>query len=180
GRGYSSLLPIDSISISRISHPRDRFKTNCDIYVVVKGIDDFGRIILTHKELLGTWEQNATAFLAGETVSGIIRSIEEYGIFIELLPNLAGLAELVETAKIGQKSSVYIKSLIAQKMKIKLVCVDHFDDDKLTIKTCGLASGCFKYYLDGMKKSTNSLIIGHIDKWIYSPENCIKTIQTVF
>ena len=29
----------------------------------------------------------------GETVGGIVRSIEPYGIFIELAPNLAGLAE---------------------------------------------------------------------------------------
>ena len=42
-----------------------------------------------------TWnmEENAALFKTGETVAGIVRSIESYGIFIELTPNLAGLAE---------------------------------------------------------------------------------------
>ena len=50
----------------------------------------------TIRELLGTWEENAELFTPGETVTGVIRSIEDYGVFIELMPNLAGLAELEE------------------------------------------------------------------------------------
>ncbi|MGL0910084.1 hypothetical protein ACSTB0_13670, partial [Faecalibacterium wellingii] len=42
--------------------------------------------------LLGTWEENAAGFTVGETVVGIVRSVEEYGTFIEIAPNLAGLA----------------------------------------------------------------------------------------
>ncbi|MFQ9126477.1 MAG: hypothetical protein ACLR4Z_06430 [Butyricicoccaceae bacterium] len=30
---------------------------------------------------------------AGETVRGVVRSVEPYGVFIELAPNLSGLAE---------------------------------------------------------------------------------------
>ncbi|MBR5310317.1 MAG: S1 RNA-binding domain-containing protein, partial [Oscillospiraceae bacterium] len=93
GCGIPSLLPIDSISISRISHPSDRFKSGDKIFAVVSGRDSSGRICISHKELLGTWEENAERFSAGETVGGIIRSVEDYGIFVELAPNLAGLAE---------------------------------------------------------------------------------------
>lgn len=32
-------------------------------------------------------------FQPGETVTGTVRSIETYGVFVELTPNLAGLAE---------------------------------------------------------------------------------------
>ena len=63
-----------------------------DIKAVIKSVEN-GRISLSHKELLGTWEENAERFCAGETVSGIIRSVENYGAFVELTPNLAGLAE---------------------------------------------------------------------------------------
>ena len=42
------------------------------------------------KELLGTWLENAAAFAAGETVVGLVRSVEPYGVFVELAPNLAG------------------------------------------------------------------------------------------
>ena len=36
-------------------------------------------------------EENAQKFTAGETVTGIIRSVENYGAFVELAPNLADL-----------------------------------------------------------------------------------------
>ena len=77
--------------MSRISHPSDRFRTGQDIYAVVTDVDQTLRVSLSHKELLGTWEENAALFSSGETVSGIVRSVEHYGVFVELAPNLAGL-----------------------------------------------------------------------------------------
>lgn len=131
GCGIPSLLAIDCISVSRISHPSDRFFPGEQILCAVRARDDRrlgrrGRISLTHKELLGTWQQNADRFCAGQTVMGIIRSVESYGIFIELAPNLAGLAEWRGDVKPGDGCSVYIKSIIPQKMKIKLVLIDTF------------------------------------------------------
>lgn len=116
-------MPIDSISVSRIEHPGERFRVGMEIKAVIKSIEN-GRISLSQKELLGTWEQNAEGFSAGETVSGIVRSVENYGAFIELTPNLAGLAESREGVKVGQQASVYIKSIIPEKMKIKLIIID--------------------------------------------------------
>lgn len=131
GCGIPSLISIDCISVSRISHPSDRFFPGEEILCAVRARDDRrlgkrGRISLTHKELLGTWQQNADRFRAGQTVMGIIRSVESYGIFIELAPNLAGLAEYRDDVKPGDGCSVYIKSIIPQKMKIKLVLIDTF------------------------------------------------------
>lgn len=128
GCGLIALLPVDCISVSRISHPRDRFYTGSRIRALVKGIDrKTCRVTLSHKELLGTWEENAALFHAGETVSGIVRSVEPYGIFIELTPNLAGLAEWSEGISVGQRAAVYIKSIIPEKKKVKLVIVDTAD-----------------------------------------------------
>ena len=162
GCGIISLIPIDMISVSRISHPRDRFAPGYDIKTVVKSVDTDGRISLSHKELLGTWEENAAAFEQGQTVSGIIRSVEDYGVFVELTPNLAGLAEPHENVYAGQQASVYIKSLIPEKMKVKLIIVDSFDADYSPAK--------LKYFLTE----------GHIDKWVYSPKSCDKVTETIF
>lgn len=131
GCGIVSLLSIDCISVSRISHPTDRFRLGQQIFCAVKARDEIrlgerGRISLTHKELLGTWEENAAKFQIGQTVVGAIRSIESYGIFIELAPNLAGLAEWRGDVKVGDACAVYIKNIIPQKMKIKLVLIDSF------------------------------------------------------
>lgn len=164
GCGIVSLLPIDSVSVSRISHPRDRFYTGMEIKAVVKSIDyNTGRIYLSHRELLGTWEENASAFSVGQTVSGIIRSIEPYGIFIELTPNLAGLAELKDGAQVGQSAAVYIKNIIPEKMKIKLALID-------SCFPAVSAAPSFRYFISE----------GHISKWRYSPENATKITETDF
>lgn len=161
GCGIPSLIPIDAISVSRITHPADRFCVGQKILAVVKNRDN-GKITLTHKELLGTWEENAANFHAGETVAGIVRSIESYGIFVELAPNLAGLAEIKEGVKVNQHASVYIKALIPEKMKIKLIIVDTVDN--------GYAAGGFNYFIKS----------GHIDHWNYSVEGADKRIETTF
>ncbi len=162
GCGISSLIPIDSISVSRIRHPRDRFHCGQDIFAVVRSIDAVGRICLTHKELLGTWEDNAAYFSPGQTVAGIIRSVEDYGVFVELTPNFAGLAELKDEVYAGQHASVYIKSLLPEKMKVKLIIVDAFEP--------GFYTPSCHYYLTE----------GHIDRFRYSPDSCPKLVETVF
>ena len=162
GAGLSALMPIDSISISRIPHPSARFSAGQSIKAVVKSIDSAGRITLSHKELLGTWEQNAALFSVGETVPGIVRSVEKYGIFVELTPNLAGLAEFSEGIEPGCHAGVYIKSIIPSKMKIKLIIVDSFAAD--------YPAEPLKYFLDE----------GRIDHWLYSPPESEKIIESVF
>lgn len=161
GCGIPSLIPIDAISVSRISHPSDRFYVGHKIKAVVKAVES-GRVWLSHKELLGTWEENAKRFNPGETVAGIIRSVENYGIFVELSPNLAGLAEARTDVKVGQFVSVYIKAIIPEKMKIKLIIVDVFD-----------GNDCDKplnYFIES----------DHIDYWKYSAKNCDKLIESRF
>lgn len=131
GCGIPSLLSIDCISVSRISHPSDRFHLGENILAAVKCRDERrlgarGRIALTHKELLGTWQENAERFQIGQTVIGVVRSIESYGIFVELAPNLAGLAEWRDGVRVGDGCAVYIKNIIPHKMKVKLVLIDTF------------------------------------------------------
>ena len=161
GCGIVSLLPIDAISVSRIDHPRERLSVGMEIRAVIKSIEN-GRISLTHKELLGTWEENARQFKAGETVAGVIRSVEEYGAFVELTPNLAGLAEMKDNVRAGQQASVYIKNIIPDKMKIKLIIIDTFDDE--------ISPSQPVYYYSG----------DHIDRFDYSPPCSEKIIETVF
>ena len=162
GAGINGLLPIDSISVSRIPHPSVRFHIGQMIKVVVRSVDGQGRITFSHKELLGTWEQNAGEFSPGETVPGIVRSIENYGIFVELTPNLAGLAEYSEGITAGCHAGVYIKSMLPERMKIKLIIVDAFEAEYPTPP--------IKYYTDS----------DHIDHWVYSPVQCSKVIESTF
>lgn len=160
GCGISSMIPIDAISVSRISHPSDRFYVGDHVKVILKGYDG-EKFYLSHKELLGTWEENAERFRVGETVRGIVRSIEPYGVFIELAPNLAGLAEPRDDIYVGQTASIYVKSINPDKMKIKLIIVDTYD-------------------YSPEKKCEYFITSGVIKKWRYSPEGCSKVIESYF
>ena len=161
GCGIAALMPIDAISVSRIEHPRERFSVGMNIKAVIRSVEN-GRISLSHKELLGTWEENAEMFRAGETVTGIVRSVESYGSFIELTPNLAGLAEPNPSVEKGMQASVFIKSVIPRKMKIKLIVIDTFP------------------YSCAPKPPEYFVAADHIDRFTYSPAGCVKTVETVF
>lgn len=153
GCGIIALLGIENISVSRISHGSDRFHEGQQIYVVVQSIDsDTGRISLSHKELLGTWEENAARFQAGQTVTGIVRSVKDYGVFIELAPNLSGLAEASTELKPGDAVSVFIKSILYDKMKLKLTVIEKLDGSAIP-----------------RPEPLYTKTEGHLDFWQYSP-----------
>lgn len=176
GCGIVALLSVDCISVSRISHPRDRLSPGDRITVAVKTIDrENNRIFLTMKELLGTWEENASLFEPGQTVAGIVRSIEPYGVFVELTPNLAGLAERspsdspAELPEIGTPVAVYIKSILPERMKIKLVLIDPCHTE-LPRRASGKP---LRYFVDPRE-------VSHIDAFRYSPACSARVIETVF
>ena len=172
GCGLASLLSVDSLSVSRISHPAERLHVGDRIYTVVKSIDHSNdRIFVSMRELLGTWEENARGFEVGQTVSGIVRSIESYGVFVELTPNLAGLAEIREgtrdreIAVVGNRVAVYIKNIIPDRMKIKLVLIDSYKGES--------TSSGMRYFIDCER-------VRHIDSWCYSTPMARKRMETVF
>ena len=119
GCGIVSLLPIDAISVSRIDHPKERFTVGMDIRAVVR-MKDENRITLSHRELLGTWQENAARFRAGQTVTGIVRTVTDYGAFIALTPNLCGLAETDGRLRPGQAVCVFIRAILPETLRIKL------------------------------------------------------------
>ncbi len=161
GAGINSLIPIDMLSVSRISHPNERLREGQCIRCVLRKRED-EKLTFSLKELLGTWEQNASRFAVGETVTGVVRSIESYGVFVELMPNLAGLAEGYDGVEVGQRVSVFIKSILPDRMKVKLVIVDTFDKVDTADE--------LEYFVED----------DYISHWEYSPIGAIKTIISTF
>ena len=163
GCGIVAMLPIEHISVSRISHPKERFQTGQKILAAVWAIDrEAKRITLTHRELLGTWMENASRFRPGETVRGVVRTVKDYGSFIELTPNLSGLADAKERLSPGDGVSVYIKSIRPERMKIKLQGIE---------KLPPAPAGPIRYQVTD----------GKLDRWVYSPPDYEKApVETVF
>ena len=164
GCGIVAMLPIEHISVSRISHPKERFRPGQKILAAVRSIDrEKRRITMTHKELLGTWMENASWFHPGETVRGEVRSVKEYGSFIELAPNLSGLADAREDLRPGDGVSVYIKSIRPERMKIKLQVIEKLPP------------------LAEPEPLRYQITDGVLDRWVYSPAGYEKpAVETVF
>ncbi len=163
GCGIIAMLPIEHISVSRISHPRERFQEGQKILAAVWSLDrETRRITLTHRELLGTWMDNASRFRPGETVRGVVRTVKDYGSFIELAPNLSGLADAKERLSPGDGVSVYIKSIRPERMKIKLQVIE---------KLPPAPPEPMQYQITD----------GKLERWVYSPPNYEKpVVETVF
>lgn len=173
GCGLSSLLPVDAMSVSRIRHPRERFWCGELIWAAVRTTDAAtGRLFLSTRELLGTWLENAARFEPGQTVVGILRSVEEYGAFVELAPNLAGLAELRDADReavrdlVGRRVAVFIKSIQPDRMKVKLVLID-------TARGEPVPTPQLEYFIRGDR-------VSHLSRWVYSPPGAGRWIGTEF
>ncbi len=126
GGGVTGLLHIEDISVSRIKSPEERFFVGQKIKVMIKSIDkEKNRIVLSHKELLGNWEDNVQDYQEKMVVEGTVKEADSHknGLFIELKPNLVGLAEYKDGFSYGQKVNVFIKKIIKDKKKIKLLIV---------------------------------------------------------
>jgi len=164
GCGVIAMLPLEHISVSRISHPSDRFSSGQKILAVIRAMDpERRRFTLTHRELLGTWMENASRFQVGDTVTGIVRSIREYGTFIELTPNLSGLADNREGICEGDAVSVRIRSIRPENMKVKLQLIDRLPPPENPAP--------LRYQITD----------GVLERWIYSPPGCVKTpVETDF
>ena len=164
GRGIVALLPTEYISAARIRHPNERFRVGQKILAVVKVFDrENRRITLTHKELLGTWLENASRFSEGDTVRGTVRGVMDYGCFVELAPNLSGLADAREDLRPGDGVSVYIKSIRPERMKIKLQVIEKLPP------------------LAEPEPLRYQITDGVLDRWVYSPAGYEKpAVETVF
>ena len=164
GCGVIALLPLEHMSVARITHPSQRFTQGQKILCVLSQVDRAAkRFTLTHKELLGTWLENAALFAPGETVAGRIRGIKAYGMFVELTPNLSGLAEAVEGLQEGDGVTVFIKSIRPEQMKIKLQILQPTGEElPLEPPRYFITDGC-------------------IQRWEYAPVGCEKPYPpTVF
>lgn len=164
GCGIVALLPTNNISVTHIVNPAIELRGISTLKVVVNHVDENYRVELTHKELLGTWEEEATSFNEDDVTYGTVLSVEEYGVFVRLSQNLSGLADVTELElKPGDLVSVRIQSIQNRNMKIKLTIIDK-------VGTATDKPMRFKYYITEP----------HIKDWVYSTATAKKQIESHF
>lgn len=124
GGGVTGILKLENISDILLQKASDALRIGQRINVIVKKYDrDTGRIELTYKETLGTFEENIAKFKEGDIVEGTVRNRIRSGLFVEIAPNVVGLAEHVNGIEYGQKVLVSIKRIIPDKKKVKLIII---------------------------------------------------------
>lgn len=124
GGGVTGILKLENISDIVLQKASDVLRIGQRIEVIVKKFDrDTGRIELTYKEILGSFDDNISKFNEGDIVDGIVRNRIKSGIFVEIAPNVVGLAEHINGIEYGQKVLVSIKRIIPEKKKVKLIII---------------------------------------------------------
>lgn len=96
--GLDGLLYITDISWGRINHPSEVLKLDQKVNVVVLDFDDEKkRISLGLKQLTPhPWDVLPETIKEGETVTGRVVNIEDYGAFLEIMPGVEGLVHVSE------------------------------------------------------------------------------------
>jgi small subunit ribosomal protein S1 len=173
GCGYIAMLPTNNISVTHIINPCESLKYVHKLRVVVKDIDDKYMIQLSHKELLGTWEEEVSDLHEGDIVVGAVISVESYGVFVRLSQNLSGLAEIPidEDVKQGELVTVRISSIKKENMKIKLLILNKVSNESTECDEDTVERLSFRY---------RDMETTHIDEWTYSTPGSKKLITTKF
>ena len=112
------------MSDTMLNNAADMFKIGQRIEVLVKKYDrDTGRIELSCKELLGTFEDNIKKFKEGDIVEGVVRNSIKTGVFVEIAPNVLGIADHVNGIEYGQNVLVSIRRINLERKKVKLIII---------------------------------------------------------
>jgi small subunit ribosomal protein S1 len=102
GGGVEGLIHVSEMSFQRVKHPSEVLREGQQVKVTVIELKHLGskkkeRISLSLKALEeDPWDEVVKQFKPGTVVEGKVEALEEYGVFVELAPNVRGLAHISE------------------------------------------------------------------------------------
>jgi len=97
GGGIEGLVHMSELSwTNKNVHPGKVLQNGQEINIIVLGIDqDKRRISLGYKQLQGNpWKEFAEAHNVGDVVTGPIKNTTEFGLFVQLTPDLDGMVHI--------------------------------------------------------------------------------------
>lgn len=126
--GVDGLVHISEISYKHVDKPSDVLKAGQDVKVKVIGIDnDRHRISLSIKQTEPSPFEQATANLhEGDVFDGEVKSLTNFGAFVEVADGIQGLVHVSEISnKHVDKPSDVLK--VGQTVKVKVLNIDPSD-----------------------------------------------------
>lgn len=124
--GIDGLVHVSDISwTKRVGHPKDIFKKGEKVEAVVLAVDATNRrISLGIKQLTpDPWDDIAVKFPADTVITGKVTKIANFGLFVEIAPELEGLAHVSEIV-MGEGEKLEEKFKVGDELKVKVMKVD--------------------------------------------------------
>ncbi|MCL2017302.1 MAG: 30S ribosomal protein S1 [Alphaproteobacteria bacterium] len=130
--GIDGLLHVTDLSWKRVNHPRELVKVGQKINVKIIQFDpESHRISLGMKQLEeDPWDTASRAFNVGDTVSGKVSSITDYGAFVDLGNGIEGLIHMSELS--WTNKNVHPSKILSSAQEIQIVILG-IDQDKRRI-----------------------------------------------
>lgn len=165
GIGYTGVMRMCQFSLSRIIDPKTDLAHLKSIKVIVESKCDNGNVYVSHKELLGTWDEAITDFKAGESVMGTVVNIVENKLFISISLNIIGVAPMPDDGNhydIGDTVVVSIAYIKRSIMHVQLKVISKKNGAKPNLS--------IRYHYTG----------DHMDSWVYSNGSEKREVRSVF
>ncbi len=130
--GIDGLLHVTDLSWKRVNHPRELVHVGQKIKVKVIHFDpESNRISLGAKQLEeDPWDMASRAFNVGDTITGKVTSLTDYGAFVDLGNNIEGLIHMSELS--WTNKNVHPSKILQNGQEINVVVLG-IDPDKRRI-----------------------------------------------
>ncbi|MDD4996097.1 MAG: S1 RNA-binding domain-containing protein [Patescibacteria group bacterium] len=130
GKDQEGLVHISELAWQRIDHPQDVVKIGDKIKAEIIGITDDGKISLSIRRLLkDPWKTVKEKYKIGQIIDGKILKINPFGLFVEIDPDIHGLAHISELSDKPIKDASCVAQM-GETLKFKIVSIEP-DDHRL-------------------------------------------------
>ena len=117
------LVHISEIAWQRIDHPRDLLKVNDEVDAEIIGIEG-SKIFLSMKKLMtDPWQDVYEKYKINDIVTGTILKINPFGFFVELDPDIHGLAHVSEMTK-SPGTDIHKLGQIGETREFRIVSIE--------------------------------------------------------
>ncbi|MBN2267106.1 MAG: 30S ribosomal protein S1 [Candidatus Babeliaceae bacterium] len=124
--GVDGLLHITDMTWGRIAHPSEVVKIGDVVTVVVLSIDEVNeKISLGMKQLTDNpWGGLGDQIKVGDRIKGIISSITDYGLFVEVAKGVEGLVHISEISWTDRINDLHKHFKVGQEVEALVVSID--------------------------------------------------------
>ncbi len=167
GEHLEGLIHISELAWQRVENPRDLLQVGQPIKALIIGIDGT-KISLSLKKLTDDpWKQAVERYTIGQVVSGKVLKLNPFGAFVELDPEIHGLAHISELSKkMVHAPSEVVKE--GETRQFKIISIDP-DAHRLGLSIKQLDDGA-PVTADGERVSDPSLAGVSLDEPAAPPE----------